>query len=90
LWMPWFLVRNWKEITVQVPAGNASVGEGWHASLSNLPRQQQRRKAALMIYTTWNMEGNKSQSLMADFNQCRCCSLSRRLTCAGRLVENLQ
>jgi len=89
--MPWFLVRNWKEITVQAPAGNASVGEGWHASLSNLPRQQQRRKAALMIYTTWNMEGNKSQSLMADFNnQCRCCSLSRRLTCAGRLVENLQ
>ena len=57
--MPWFLVRNWKEITVQVPAGNASVGEGWHASLSNLPRQQQRRKAALMIYTTWNMEGKE-------------------------------
>jgi hypothetical protein len=33
-----------------------------------------------------------AESLMADFNnQCRCCSLSkRRLTCAGRLVENLQ
>lgn len=53
----WFLVRSWKGIAFQVPTDNASVGDWWHASLSNLPRQQQRRKAALMIDTTWNMEG---------------------------------
>jgi len=88
----WFFARSWKGITVQVLADNASVGDWWHAFLSNLPRQKQRRKAALMIYTTWIMEGKEiAESLMADFNnQCRCCSLSkRRFTCAGRLVENL-
>lgn len=51
----WFLVQNWTEGLVSVPNSETSVEEWWNRALAGQAKEQRRRKASIMIYTTWNI-----------------------------------
>ena len=51
----WELVQAWTHDLVSKPATDISLEVWWLHSLQNLPRAQKRTKAAVLMYTTWNL-----------------------------------
>jgi len=51
----WELVQAWTHDLVSKPATDISLEVWWLRSLQNLPRAQKRTKAAVLMYTTWNL-----------------------------------
>jgi hypothetical protein len=49
------LVATWSGNLVTVPRSDGGVEKWWNAELLGLPRQPRRVKAAIMMYTTWNI-----------------------------------
>lgn len=50
----WLLVQSWTEGLVTVPLPGISL-EWWNTSLLSLTKMERRPKAAVMIYTAWNL-----------------------------------
>ncbi|PUZ59624.1 hypothetical protein GQ55_4G057600 [Panicum hallii var. hallii] len=40
---------------VQVPSNETDVEQWWNLQLASLPKQRRRIKAAVMMYTAWNV-----------------------------------
>ena len=51
----WPMVRDWSAGIVQVPEPGAEIEDWWKNSLKNLPKDERRTVAALLIYTAWNI-----------------------------------
>jgi hypothetical protein len=51
----WFLVSQWTNDVVRVPARELTMAHWWNQSLRGLPKKLKQHLASLMIYTTWNI-----------------------------------
>ncbi|CAO2169178.1 unnamed protein product [Urochloa humidicola] len=51
----WVLVVDWCAGLVQLPQRDLSIEDWWNQSLEGTPRETKRQKAAIMIYTVWNI-----------------------------------
>ena len=57
----WELVQVWTHDLVTKPTVDANIEDWWIQSLQNIPKEQRRTKAAVIMYTAWNLwkERNK-------------------------------
>jgi hypothetical protein len=51
----WFLVSQWTDDVVRVPAREVTMAYWWNQSLGGLPKRLKQHLASLMIYTAWNI-----------------------------------
>lgn len=51
----WWLVSVWTEGLVQMPDDGIGIEDWWNGAVSGLSKELKRRKAAILIYTVWNL-----------------------------------
>lgn len=51
----WWLVSNWSEGLIQIPADGTGIEEWWNAAVQGHSKEVKRRKAAILIYTVQDL-----------------------------------
>ncbi|OEL18525.1 hypothetical protein BAE44_0020456 [Dichanthelium oligosanthes] len=51
----WMKINSWSGGLVEVPEQQVDVEARWASALENLSKQTRRTKAALLMYTAWNI-----------------------------------
>lgn len=54
-WEVWHLVADWSDGMIQVPRVGVQIEEWWNLVVKGLPKNMKRNKAAIMVYTAWNV-----------------------------------
>lgn len=51
----WALVAIWTDNLITMPEQDVGVEDWWYSQLRGLPKEVRRLKAALLMYTAWNI-----------------------------------
>jgi hypothetical protein len=51
----WVLVSAWSDGAVRVPDRCLSLDNWWSSELTGVPSKEKKQRAAVIIYTTWNL-----------------------------------
>ena len=51
----WALVQSWSHDLVRKPDLDIPIDDWWITTLQYLPKEQRRTKAAVLMYTVWNL-----------------------------------
>jgi len=57
----WELVQSWSHDLVRKPDANSTIEDWWTDSLQSMPKEQRRTKAAILIYTVWNLWNERNR-----------------------------
>ena len=59
----WHLMARWTQNLVKIPDMGSSVATWWQQELTGLPKKLRRTKAALLMYTAWNLWKERNQRI---------------------------
>ncbi|OEL37823.1 hypothetical protein BAE44_0001160, partial [Dichanthelium oligosanthes] len=59
----WDKIRTWTDALVAVPETDVTVEEWWSQSLRALPKSVRRLKAAILMYTAWNIWNERNRRI---------------------------
>lgn len=62
----WGRMFNWTQALVNTPQSGMQILEWWERELAKLPKKTRKLKAAMMIYTAWNIWKERNRRV---FNQ---------------------
>jgi hypothetical protein len=66
----WYLIRMGSDGLIKSPSPDICIEDWWRTSLTGLPEVQRRAKAAMLIYTTWNMWKERNRRIFEERNRC--------------------
>jgi mannosylglycoprotein endo-beta-mannosidase len=61
----WFMVSNWAEVTIQVPAQDVSTKVWWNGAMQERSKSLARRAAAILMCTGWNLWKERNRRIFS-------------------------
>ena len=92
----WHLMARWTQNLVKIPDMGSSVATWWQQELTGLPKKLRRTKAALLMYTAWNLWKERNQRIFEHnraiatrvFQEIKAEILIRKLAVGGPVVPS--